>query len=83
MGVHLLHYLQNSVETATVHEFEDQVHYTLVIVGTKKGYLKFYMLLDLNCRHKRELMVLVDLHVSLNCKASKKEHKAQVGSKVA
>jgi len=55
MRVHLLHYLQNSVETATVHEFEDQVHYTLVIVGTKKGYLKFYMLLDLNCRHKREL----------------------------
>lgn len=52
MRVHLLHYLQNSVETATVHEFEDQVHYTLVIVGAKKGYLKFYIKLDLNYRQK-------------------------------
>jgi hypothetical protein len=39
MGVHLLHNLQNSVETATIHEFEDQVHNTLVVVGAKKGYL--------------------------------------------
>jgi len=39
MGIYLLHNLQYSVEAAAVHEFQDQVHYTLVIVGSKKGYL--------------------------------------------